>query len=142
MTQEPAGPGGGGCCCRQGGPICHPPPPSIHRRCTQVTRDRLMLALDKQYPQYGFAQHKGCAASPLRAGALALRRPPLAGGCSARRRALPPPPSVRRSYPVPAHVAAIREHGPCPQHRRSFKPIKGGDFQGRTADGGGGSGGA
>ncbi|KAG2439786.1 hypothetical protein HYH02_010421 [Chlamydomonas schloesseri] len=25
----------------------------------KVTRDRLMLELDKQYPQYGFAQHKG-----------------------------------------------------------------------------------
>lgn len=27
----------------------------------KVTRDRQMLALDKQYPQYGFAQHKGYA---------------------------------------------------------------------------------
>ena len=25
----------------------------------KVTRDRLMVALDSQYPQYGFAQHKG-----------------------------------------------------------------------------------
>jgi ribonuclease HII len=25
----------------------------------KVTRDRLMAALDSQYPQYGFAQHKG-----------------------------------------------------------------------------------
>lgn len=25
----------------------------------KVTRDRLMLELDQQYPQYGFAQHKG-----------------------------------------------------------------------------------
>ncbi len=25
----------------------------------KVTRDRLMLALDRRYPQYGFAQHKG-----------------------------------------------------------------------------------
>lgn len=25
----------------------------------KVTRDRLMIALDKQYPQYGFARHKG-----------------------------------------------------------------------------------
>jgi ribonuclease HII len=25
----------------------------------KVTRDRIMLALDKKYPQYGFAQHKG-----------------------------------------------------------------------------------
>jgi RNase HII (EC 3.1.26.4) len=25
----------------------------------KVTRDRQMIALDKQYPEYGFAQHKG-----------------------------------------------------------------------------------
>ena len=25
----------------------------------KVTRDRLMIAFDKQYPAYGFAQHKG-----------------------------------------------------------------------------------
>ena len=25
----------------------------------KVTRDRMMIELDKQYPQYGFAQHKG-----------------------------------------------------------------------------------
>ena len=24
-----------------------------------MTRDRQMIALDKQYPEYGFAQHKG-----------------------------------------------------------------------------------
>jgi hypothetical protein len=29
----------------------------------QVTRDRLMLELDAQYPQYGFAQHKGYGVS-------------------------------------------------------------------------------
>jgi ribonuclease HII len=29
----------------------------------QVTRDRLMLQLDAQYPQYGFAQHKGYGVS-------------------------------------------------------------------------------
>jgi ribonuclease HII len=25
----------------------------------KVTRDRLMIALDAEYPQYGFARHKG-----------------------------------------------------------------------------------
>lgn len=27
-------------------------------------------------------------------------------------------------YSTPEHFAAIREHGPCPIHRRSFEPIK------------------
>lgn len=27
-------------------------------------------------------------------------------------------------YGVPAHIAALKEHGPCPLHRKSFKPIK------------------
>jgi ribonuclease HII len=27
----------------------------------KVTRDRIMLELDKQFPEYGFAQHKGYA---------------------------------------------------------------------------------
>lgn len=34
--------------------------PNVH---AQVTRDRMMLELDKQYPQYGFAQHKGYGVS-------------------------------------------------------------------------------
>lgn len=25
---------------------------------------------------------------------------------------------------MPEHVEAIRRHGPCPQHRRTFAPIK------------------
>jgi hypothetical protein len=25
---------------------------------------------------------------------------------------------------VPAHKAAIKTHGPCPVHRRSFEPVK------------------
>jgi ribonuclease HII len=49
----------------------------------KVTRDRLMVAYDAQWPMYGFARHKG--------------------------------------YPTAAHRAAIREHGPCPIHRRSFR---------------------
>lgn len=52
----------------------------------KVTRDRMMLAFDKQFPGYGFAEHKG--------------------------------------YPTPRHLAAIRELGPCPIHRRSFSPFR------------------
>jgi len=52
----------------------------------KVERDRMMVQLDKAFPQYGFAQHKG--------------------------------------YGVPQHLAAIKKHGPCPHHRRTFAPIK------------------
>lgn len=48
----------------------------------KVTRDRQLIALDKEYPVYGFAQHKG--------------------------------------YGTAQHIQALREHGPCPAHRRSF----------------------
>ena len=48
----------------------------------KVTRDRLMRELDAQYPQYGFAKHKG--------------------------------------YGTAQHIAALREYGPCPAHRRTF----------------------
>jgi ribonuclease HII len=51
----------------------------------KVTRDRLMVALDAEYPQYGFARHKG--------------------------------------YGVRQHLEALRHHGPCPVHRRSFTPV-------------------
>jgi ribonuclease HII len=51
----------------------------------KVTRDRLMTALDAEYPQYGFARHKG--------------------------------------YGVREHLRALRNHGPCPVHRRSFQPV-------------------
>lgn len=51
----------------------------------KVTRDRFMVALARQHPQYGFEIHKG--------------------------------------YPTPAHLAALRLHGPCPHHRRSFRPV-------------------
>lgn len=51
----------------------------------KVTRDRLMAALDAEYPEYGFARHKG--------------------------------------YAVPQHLKALRHHGPCPVHRRSFAPV-------------------
>ncbi len=52
----------------------------------KVTRDRLMVGLDAEFPAYNFAQHKG--------------------------------------YATPEHRAALRRHGPCPQHRRSFAGIE------------------
>jgi ribonuclease HII len=29
-----------------------------------------------------------------------------------------------KGYPTAAHLAALREHGACPQHRRSFAPVR------------------
>ena len=29
-----------------------------------------------------------------------------------------------KGYPSPAHLAALRTHGPCPQHRRSYAPVR------------------
>lgn len=52
----------------------------------KVTRDRWMDEADRQWPEYGFAQHKG--------------------------------------YPTAEHIEALREHGPCPIHRRSFSPLR------------------
>jgi ribonuclease HII len=52
----------------------------------KVARDAEMLALDAQYPQYGFARHKG--------------------------------------YPTAEHLAALRVHGACALHRRSFAPVR------------------
>lgn len=51
----------------------------------KVTRDRLMVEMARQHPEYGFEIHKG--------------------------------------YPTPAHLAALKQHGPCPHHRRSFRPV-------------------
>ncbi|NBN78929.1 ribonuclease HII [Microvirga tunisiensis] len=31
--------------------------------------------------------------------------------------------AIHKGYGVPAHAAALRQLGPCPLHRRSFKPI-------------------
>ena len=53
----------------------------------KVTRDRLMIAMHEEFPEYGFAQHKG--------------------------------------YATPEHKAALRAHGRCPQHRRSFNTALG-----------------
>jgi ribonuclease HII len=52
----------------------------------KVTRDRLMQDLDRVYPQYAFAAHKG--------------------------------------YGTQAHTQALLKHGPCPAHRRSFRPVR------------------
>ncbi len=51
----------------------------------KVTRDRIMVTMARQHPEYGFEIHKG--------------------------------------YPTPAHLAALKRHGPCPHHRRSFSPV-------------------
>lgn len=48
-------------------------------------RDELMTAYDADYPQYGFAGHKG--------------------------------------YGAESHFAAIREHGPCVLHRKTFRGV-------------------
>ena len=53
----------------------------------KVYRDRWCVEFDLQYPQYGFAGHKG--------------------------------------YGTAEHLAALRLHGACPQHRRSFAPVAG-----------------
>ncbi len=51
----------------------------------KVARDKIMLKMDKKYPQYLFEKHKG--------------------------------------YGTKLHLEAIKKYGPCPIHRRSFKPI-------------------
>lgn len=30
-----------------------------------------------------------------------------------------------KGYPTPDHLLALRRHGPCPEHRRSFGPVRG-----------------
>lgn len=32
--------------------------------------------------------------------------------------------AIHKGYPTAAHLAALREHGPCAEHRRSFGPVK------------------
>ena len=51
----------------------------------KVHRDRWCADIDLQYPQYGFAKHKG--------------------------------------YGTAQHLAALTEHGACPQHRKTFRPV-------------------
>ncbi|WP_170150121.1 ribonuclease HII [Parahaliea mediterranea] len=52
----------------------------------KVQRDSELVALEAQYPGYGFASHKG--------------------------------------YPTAKHLAALRELGVTPVHRRSFAPVR------------------
>ena len=52
----------------------------------KVHRDKLMEDLDRCFPEFGFAQHKG--------------------------------------YPTAAHRLKLAEFGPCPAHRRSFRPVR------------------
>lgn len=51
----------------------------------KVHRDRWCAQVHEEFPQYGFAGHKG--------------------------------------YGTAAHLAALRAHGACPLHRRSFAPV-------------------
>lgn len=32
--------------------------------------------------------------------------------------------AVHKGYATPSHLAALSKHGPCPQHRRSFAPVR------------------
>jgi ribonuclease HII len=32
--------------------------------------------------------------------------------------------AVHKGYPTPGHLAALKALGPCPQHRRSFAPVR------------------
>jgi ribonuclease HII len=56
----------------------------------KVSRDRHMQDLDRLYPGYGFAEHKG--------------------------------------YATERHLAAIKELGACPIHRRTFSPMRTKEF--------------
>ena len=51
----------------------------------KVHRDRWCAEYDQQFPQYGFARHKG--------------------------------------YGTAEHLLALRAHGACPQHRKTFRPV-------------------
>jgi len=52
----------------------------------KVTRDRMVVDMDGEYPGYGFARHKG--------------------------------------YGTREHIESLRMNGPCPLHRRSFRPVR------------------
>jgi len=32
--------------------------------------------------------------------------------------------AIHKGYPTPAHLASLQRLGPCPQHRRSFAPVR------------------
>lgn len=52
----------------------------------KVTRDRMMVEFDREYPGYGFAAHKG--------------------------------------YGTTGHLDCLRQLGPSPVHRRTFRPVR------------------
>lgn len=52
----------------------------------KVARDRIMREMDKLYPNYGFAEHKG--------------------------------------YGTKNHLEKLKQYGPCPIHRLSFRGVK------------------
>jgi ribonuclease HII len=52
----------------------------------KVTRDRMVMEMDRDFPEYGFAAHKG--------------------------------------YGTKEHLESLRRKGPCPQHRRTFRPVR------------------
>ena len=56
----------------------------------KTARDAMLVELDRCYPAYGFARHKG--------------------------------------YATPEHLAALRQLGPCPAHRRFFAPVAQAEF--------------
>ncbi len=39
-----------------------------------------------------------------------------------------------KGYPSPAHRAALATHGPCPEHRRSYAPVRDAIVERRTSD--------
>ncbi|MBX3015957.1 MAG: ribonuclease HII [Caldilineaceae bacterium] len=51
----------------------------------KVHRDQWLVHLQEDYPNYGFAQHKG--------------------------------------YGTAQHLAALQQHGPCREHRHTFRPV-------------------
>jgi ribonuclease HII len=69
----------------------------------KVTRDRMMAALHEQWPQYGFATHKGYG-TPAHLDALARHGP-----CPHHRRSFTP---VRQC--LDAHAAAARADNGSP----------------------------
>jgi ribonuclease HII len=70
----------------------------------KVHRDRLCLELDRQWPQYGFASHKGYGS------ARHLQALKEYGACPAHRRSFAP---VRRVLGTHASLAAQVAEGPC-----------------------------
>jgi ribonuclease HII len=60
----------------------------------KVARDRIMCELDRLYPQYGFAQHKGYPT------ALHLQRLRMYGACPAHRRTYAPVAQLRLLAPA------------------------------------------